>query len=109
MLLPLGTTQGRSTWTVTAPDGRTFAVFLLPGGTLRVTDAQCPHRRGPLAEGRLRGPDRFASADTITCPWHGYRFSLETGACLTTPRYTLAVHPVVDVAGEPRADVGEPG
>ncbi len=35
--------------------------------------AICPHLLGPLSEGEIDG-----NGD-ITCPWHGYRFNVETG------------------------------
>lgn len=45
---------------------------------IRVYSGICPHLMGPLCEGKIVG-------DTITCPWHGYRFDLITGRCLTIP------------------------
>ena len=46
----------------------------------RVVAAQsfCPHMQGPLFEGTRSGPE-------ITCPWHSWRFSLETGECTASP------------------------
>lgn len=41
----------------------------------------CSHLGGPLSEGKLDG-------DTVECPWHGSRFSLETGEVVGGP----AVH-----------------
>jgi nitrite reductase/ring-hydroxylating ferredoxin subunit len=38
----------------------------------------CTHLGGPLSEGSRDG-------DTITCPWHGSRFDLCTGAVLNGP------------------------
>jgi nitrite reductase/ring-hydroxylating ferredoxin subunit len=38
----------------------------------------CTHLGGPLSEGSRTG-------DTITCPWHGSRFDLGTGAVLEGP------------------------
>jgi 3-phenylpropionate/trans-cinnamate dioxygenase ferredoxin subunit len=43
----------------------------------------CTHDGAPLGNGRLRG-------DQITCPRHGARFSVKTGAALSMP----AVEPV---------------
>ncbi len=99
MLVDLGDPDGRSAWTVSAADGRTFAVFVLDGGALRVSDAACPHLAGPLVEGRVRGAE-------LRCPWHGHRFDLDTGACRSSALFALRVHPVVDVDGRPHADVG---
>jgi nitrite reductase/ring-hydroxylating ferredoxin subunit len=38
----------------------------------------CTHLGGPLAEGSREG-------DTVTCPWHGSRFDLRTGAVVAGP------------------------
>jgi nitrite reductase/ring-hydroxylating ferredoxin subunit len=38
----------------------------------------CTHLGGPLAEGSREG-------DTVTCPWHGSRFDLRTGAVVGGP------------------------
>src|SRR5947207_3129213 len=63
---------------------------LAPGGSLRVEcspepvavfnvdgnlfacSATCPHAGGPLHEG-------YISGNTLTCPWHGWSFDLDTG------------------------------
>lgn len=105
MLVELGDPAGRSAWTVTAADGRAFAVFVVAGsdgadGGLRVSDAACPHHAGPLVEGQVR-------AGEVRCPWHWYRFDLDTGVCRTTDLLALAVHPVVEVDGRLHADVGD--
>lgn len=42
----------------------------------------CSHLSGPLSEGKLDG-------DSVVCPWHSSRFSLENGQVLDGP----AVHP----------------
>ena len=41
-------------------------------GTLSALDNVCLHRGGPLAQGYLED-------DKITCPWHGWQFSTQTG------------------------------
>ncbi len=96
MLLPI-TGPG----VVTGDDGRAFAVFEVEGG-YRVTDAVCPHNKGPLGQGWVR------DGRTVVCPWHWYRFDLDTGACATSPQHVLGVYPVVERDGLPHADVGEP-
>jgi nitrite reductase/ring-hydroxylating ferredoxin subunit/uncharacterized membrane protein len=39
----------------------------------------CSHFGGPLADGKLEGDD------TVRCPWHGSRFSLEDGSVIDGP------------------------
>lgn len=52
--------------------GRILAVFHLRSGEVRATQARCPHRGGPLADGILAGT-------TLVCPLHAWKFDLETG------------------------------
>lgn len=48
------------------------------GGTFLAIDDRCPHRGGPLSEGKLEGT-------TVTCPWHVAKFDLVTGKKLGGP------------------------
>lgn len=48
-----------------------FALYRL-GGEVLASQSFCPHLEGPLFQGTLSG-------ETITCPWHRWRFSLRTG------------------------------
>jgi nitrite reductase/ring-hydroxylating ferredoxin subunit/Fe-S cluster biogenesis protein NfuA len=48
---------------------------------------QCPHMGMPLDGGLVDGP-------IITCPWHGFRFDLSTGECMTAPHVQLEPFPV---------------
>jgi len=52
--------------------GRRIAVFRTPDG-FRAIDHACPHAGGPLGDGIVAG-------GCVTCPLHGLRFDLETGA-----------------------------
>ncbi len=46
----------------------------------------CPHRAAPLSAGRLgRETD---GAESLTCPYHGWRFAPATGRCLAVPSLT---------------------
>lgn len=45
-------------------------------GELFVHAADCPHLRGPLG-------DAVQKDSEIMCPWHGYRFSVESGECIS--------------------------
>jgi len=60
-------------------EGRTFtvgsrqvAVFRTRAGKVYATQAECPHRQGPLADGLL-------GTDTLVCPLHEWSFDLNTG------------------------------
>jgi nitrite reductase/ring-hydroxylating ferredoxin subunit len=55
-------------------DGETIAVFRSEGRLHAVANA-CPHEGNPLVEGEILG-------ESLTCAYHGWRFDLETGACL---------------------------
>jgi nitrite reductase/ring-hydroxylating ferredoxin subunit len=57
--------------------GRAVAIYNL-GGILHAIDGTCTHRGGPLGEGELVG-------NVVTCPWHGARFDVTTGAVLGPP------------------------
>ncbi len=51
--------------------GQTFALFNVDG-TYYAIDNTCPHRGGPLGEGKLVG-------HIVTCPWHRHEFNVKTG------------------------------
>ena len=65
-LLPLG--EGKSF----AIGSVAIAVFRTRSGQVFATQARCPHRGGPLADGTLGGT-------TVHCPLHGFAFDLSTG------------------------------
>lgn len=53
---------------------RQIAVFRMTDGTLRATDAVCPHKGGPLADGQF-------DLGQVVCPLHQYAFRFTDGAC----------------------------
>ena len=64
---------------IPAGEGRNFAVgglriavFHSRDGSVFATQADCPHRGGPLADGLTDG-------DTVVCPLHDRIYSLRTG------------------------------
>ena len=57
--------------------GQKIAIFNV-GGRYYAIENTCPHRGGPLAEGKIEG-------DEVICPWHGSRFNVKTGAVLEPP------------------------
>jgi nitrite reductase (NADH) small subunit len=71
---------------------RTVAVFHTRTGAVYATQAECPHRKGPLADGMLGG-------DTLVCPLHGYQYDLATGSPRGHTCAALATFPVEVTSG----------
>ena len=61
--------------------GERVAIFKYDGKISAVSNA-CQHQNGPLGEGRVID-------GCITCPWHGYQYTPETGA--SPPPFTEKV------------------
>lgn len=59
---------------VAKASGQEIAVFRV-GAELHAVANACPHAGNPLVEGEVLGR-------TLVCAYHGWRFDLETGACL---------------------------
>jgi nitrite reductase/ring-hydroxylating ferredoxin subunit len=57
--------------------GQNLALFAVAGAYYAIEDT-CPHRGGSLSQGRLEGFE-------VSCPWHGARFDIRTGASLCPP------------------------
>ena len=57
-------------------DGTRIAVFHTQSGEVFATQADCPHRGGPLADGLIGGR-------TLVCPLHDHAFDLSDGSSLT--------------------------
>jgi len=55
--------------------GQRLAVFRGRDGAVFATQAECPHRQGPLADGLL-------GSGTLICPLHSLKFDLSTGKAL---------------------------
>ncbi len=75
-------------------EGRAFrvaatnvAVFRTHADEVYVTQAECPHRRGPLADGLLGGT-------TIVCPLHDRAFDVKTGEGVGGECARLRIFPV---------------
>jgi nitrite reductase (NADH) small subunit len=85
---------------VTRVNGREVGVVAEPDGTPRGIRNRCPHHGGPLCLGRVDervagGPGVYelSGRRVLRCPWHGWEFDLETGACLDDPSLRAAVYP----------------
>lgn len=81
-----------------------IAVFRTRTGQVFATEALCPHKAGPLADG-------IVGAGKVVCPLHAYRFDLETGQpsgndCRALKTYSARVNEdgdiLVDLDVEPR-------
>jgi len=75
-------------------------------GTAHGVRNRCPHSGAPLCLGRVReresgtpGAYALAGGRVLRCPWHGWEFDLETGACLDDGALRAAVYPV-EIAGD---------
>src|SRR2546427_12315169 len=84
--------------------GREIAIFNL-GDRVLAVDGRCPHKGGPLAEGIVTG-------DTVVCPLHAWKISLETGSvtkpeanpgCVATYRTRIEAGVVLFVHPKPPA------
>jgi 3-phenylpropionate/trans-cinnamate dioxygenase ferredoxin component len=58
-------------------EGQRIALFRLGEAFYALSDT-CTHRGGPLSEGTVEEAE-------VTCPWHGARFDIKTGAVLGPP------------------------
>ncbi|WP_447972525.1 Rieske (2Fe-2S) protein [Nitrospira sp. Kam-Ns4a] len=72
-------------------EGTTVALFNV-GGTIYALDNTCPHAGGPLGEGTLNG-------GVVECPWHGWRYHVQTGERVENPEIKVACYQVT-VEGE---------
>jgi nitrite reductase (NADH) small subunit len=56
--------------------GKRIAVFRMRvSGEVYATQAECPHQKGPLADG-------LTGNGVVVCPFHAWRFDLRTGTPL---------------------------
>jgi nitrite reductase (NADH) small subunit len=81
-------------------DGREVGVVAEANGAVHGIRNRCPHHGGPLCLGTLHervrgGPGVYELSGrcVLRCPWHGWEFDLETGACLDEPSLRAAVYP----------------
>ncbi|MEM7680737.1 MAG: Rieske (2Fe-2S) protein [Planctomycetota bacterium] len=81
-------------------DGKSYLVLDTPDGWRALVNV-CPHAGLPLDEGEVRGA-------TLTCPYHGYTFSLRNGKDLGDPDFgePLTLLPVREHGGRIEAQLG---
>ena len=78
--------EGRGA-TVELLNGKELALYNV-GGHFYAVENFCPHKGAPLADGNLYG-------HAVECDWHGWRFDVRTGACLTHPAHAVEAYEVV--------------
>ena len=61
-------------------------------GEFFACDDECPHQGSPMAGGIVK--EGF-----ISCPRHGFRFDLRSGACADAPAFQLKIYPT-ELRGE---------
>lgn len=71
---------------VVEPGGKALALANVDG-TFYALDNTCLHRGGPLGEGTLE-------ETILTCPWHGWRWEVTTGANANNPAVKVSCYPV---------------
>ncbi|MCX6020358.1 MAG: Rieske 2Fe-2S domain-containing protein [Chloroflexi bacterium] len=64
-----------------------IAIFRPRTGEVYATQAACPHRGGPLADGIVGG-------GKVICPLHNFRFELATGMPINGECAALQTYPV---------------
>jgi nitrite reductase/ring-hydroxylating ferredoxin subunit len=88
--------------------GQEVAVFRVKG-ELHALANYCVHQAGPLCEGPLTGRIsaeedgslRYDETESVVrCPWHGWRFDVETGDSLQSDRWTTPTYDVEVEDGE---------
>jgi nitrite reductase (NADH) small subunit len=89
-------------------NGREIGVFNLSGRYYALLN-YCPHRAGPLCQGRLRP---LVTADSVyelayeregeilKCPWHQWEFDITTGRALFDEKMQVKGYPVAQEGDE---------
>ena len=88
-------------------DGKQIAVVNINGEFYAFED-KCTHADWPILGSGL-GVQALVEGDTITCPRHGARFCMRTGAALSPPAYEpLTCFPVRIVEGMVQTSLRHP-
>lgn len=67
-------------------NGTEIALFNVDNEFFAISNT-CLHKGGPLGEGFLEG-------DTVTCPWHGWRYNVKTGVSPVVPTAKVQTYQV---------------
>ena len=72
---------------VVSVSGQTILLINVKG-TIYAVENECPHQGSPMSAAVVK--DGY-----ISCPRHGYQFSLADGKCAEHPDFKLATFPVI--------------
>lgn len=67
-------------------NGKKIALFY-SGGKFHAIDNTCKHMGGPLGDGELED-------NIVTCPWHGWKYNIETGNNIAMPNIKVNTYNV---------------
>ncbi len=93
---------------IVAVAGRSVGVFNVDGRFYALHNG-CPHKGGPLCEGRIGGTTLASQAhafaygrdgEILRCAWHGWEFDLTTGRALADPGVRVMTYPVTVEDGQ---------
>ncbi len=88
--------------------GREIGVFNVAGEYYALLN-YCPHRAGPLCQGRVRplvvadgvySLHHEREGEILKCPWHQWEFDIRTGRALADQTLRVRTYRVVEEAGE---------
>ena len=68
-------------------------------GNIYAVESECPHQGSPMSAAVIK-------EGYLSCPRHGYRFSLTDGRCAEHPEFALATFPVKLNGDEILLDLG---
>ena len=89
-------------------DGREIGIFNI-NGTFYALRNLCPHRSGPLCQGRVRPlvittgvyqRDYEREGEILKCPWHQWEFDIKTGQALYDEKLRVKTYRVVQEGDE---------
>ncbi|NEU31899.1 Rieske (2Fe-2S) protein [bacterium LRH843] len=90
-------------WKIVTVKGREIGIYNRSGTYYGIRNV-CPHQQAELCLGVVSGtnlpskPHEYIfgmEEGVLSCPWHGWEFSLETGKSLFDPeRYKVKTYPV---------------
>jgi nitrite reductase (NADH) small subunit len=69
--IPIGKSKSISIKDAKSKKNINIAIFNISGRFYAISDS-CAHKGGPLSKGVL-------NSDIVTCPWHGWKYSVKNG------------------------------